>query len=47
MANSREIARDRNVNANSANARNKAVAAAKNVVAVNKAVVSKADDRPA
>jgi hypothetical protein len=34
------------VNANSANARNKAVVAAKNVVAVNKAVVSKADDRP-
>ena len=45
-ANNREIARDRNVNANSANARNKAVVAAKNVVAVNKVVVSKADDRP-
>jgi hypothetical protein len=45
-ANNREIARDRNVNANGANARNKAVVAAKNVVAVNKAVVSKADDRP-
>jgi hypothetical protein len=41
------------VNANSANARNKAmgavnkaVVAAKNAVAVNKAVVSKADDKP-
>jgi hypothetical protein len=34
------------VNANSANARNKAVVAVKNVVAVNKAVVSKADDKP-
>jgi hypothetical protein len=45
-ANNREIARDRNVNASSANARNKAGVAAKNVVAVNKAVVSKADDRP-
>ena len=47
VVNNRKNARDRNVNANSANARNKAVVAAKNVVAVNKAVVSKADDRPA
>ena len=31
---------------NSANARNKAVVAAKSVVAVNKAVVSKAGDKP-
>jgi hypothetical protein len=34
------------VNANSANARTKAVVAAKNAVAVNKAVVSKAGDKP-
>jgi hypothetical protein len=39
-------ARDRNENVNSGNARNKAAVAAKNVVAVNKAVVSKADDKP-
>jgi hypothetical protein len=45
-ANNRENARDKNVNASGVNARNKAVVAAKNVVAVNKAVVSKADDRP-
>lgn len=45
-ADNKKNARDRNVNANSANARKKAVVAAKNVVAVNMAVASKADDKP-
>jgi hypothetical protein len=38
--------RDRNGNANSVNARNRAVVAVKNVAAVNRAVVNKADDKP-
>jgi hypothetical protein len=39
-------ARDRNENVNSGNARNKAAVVAKNVVAANKVVASKADDKP-